>query len=404
MTSPSASGWPIDVVTPGVTRDRIVELDLQIYILNDSLRRLVLERQSLQTHLDAYIYPVMTLPNEIVAEIFLCTCISAFDLSLADPPSPFPLGHICRKWREIALSTPSLWRDINMELKNIAAHDNQLRLLEAWLVRSRQCLLSISLVQKADEPYTTKKFVEAILPHCVRCQELVLHLPFHDLPSIAPELPLLSSSIIGFSDLNFVAEDPEKPWPLTIFHSAPKLKNLGIVRGAVLQNFNFPWAQITSISIRLVHHPHELACVLRGAVTLEILTAEVLFADEDGMEQLPVIPPLHHLQTLDLRHPLSRRSDPESKSQMQVLEKLTLPALRILRVSEACFIPSPVVTIKDLVARSGFPIQRLHITIDFALRGESYYREEFPSVGAITVRRLLLAVGDDTSSDTQQEA
>ncbi|KAJ7734749.1 hypothetical protein DFH07DRAFT_689007, partial [Mycena maculata] len=60
--------------------------------------------------LDAYKDPVLTLPNEIVSEIFVhliprspkCPKITGFQ-------SPIFLGRICRKWREIAFSAPTLW-------------------------------------------------------------------------------------------------------------------------------------------------------------------------------------------------------------------------------------------------------------------------------------------------------
>lgn len=49
---------------------------------------------------------------------------------------------------------------------------------------------------------------------------------------------------------------------------------------------------------------------------------------------------------------------------MQLLEMLTLPALEELRVSECCFTPNPVVTIRNLLAQSGCPIHTLPIAIE----------------------------------------
>ncbi|KAJ7435775.1 hypothetical protein B0H11DRAFT_1623245, partial [Mycena galericulata] len=87
-------------------------LDAEISALETSLVPRKLERESLATHLDSYIYPVLTLSNEVVSEIFfqhlypLTTCTSVLPSSRN---SPLFLGHICKKWREIALSTPWLW-------------------------------------------------------------------------------------------------------------------------------------------------------------------------------------------------------------------------------------------------------------------------------------------------------
>ncbi|KAJ7780860.1 hypothetical protein DFH07DRAFT_696173, partial [Mycena maculata] len=59
------------------------------------------ERHVVQEQLDAYKYPVLTLPDEIVSEIFL-DCLPVCR-------SPMKLGQICSQWRDIAVSSPTLW-------------------------------------------------------------------------------------------------------------------------------------------------------------------------------------------------------------------------------------------------------------------------------------------------------
>ncbi|KAJ7470992.1 hypothetical protein FB451DRAFT_324350 [Mycena latifolia] len=91
------------------------------------------------------IYPVLTLPTEIVSEIFT----HFVPVYPACPPlvgllSPSTLGQVCRKWRQIAISTPSLWRAIRLDLDNRINRPTQLRLLDTWLERSRTSPLSIS--------------------------------------------------------------------------------------------------------------------------------------------------------------------------------------------------------------------------------------------------------------------
>ncbi|KAJ7641254.1 hypothetical protein FB45DRAFT_785265, partial [Roridomyces roridus] len=65
----------------------------------------------MQTHSSV----VFTLPNELISEIF-CHFIPEYPLC---PPhmglsSPTVLTHICRRWRQIALGTPELWRAISL--------------------------------------------------------------------------------------------------------------------------------------------------------------------------------------------------------------------------------------------------------------------------------------------------
>ncbi|KAJ7435776.1 hypothetical protein B0H11DRAFT_2207470 [Mycena galericulata] len=94
------------------------------------------------------------------------------------------------------------------------------------------------------------------------------------------------------------------------------------------------------------------------------------------------VPPLLHLRWLILTTDFA---DVDSVSQMQLLERLTLPALETLRISERSFPIDPVVTICNLLARSGCSVKTLHILIDEAAFSLAYYRDGLPSVGSIDV-------------------
>ncbi|KAJ7128695.1 hypothetical protein C8R44DRAFT_94854 [Mycena epipterygia] len=125
--SPMPFALSAPILTPPATRSRMDAVDSQIAALQASIRAVRLEPKTLKARFDAYIYPVLTLPNEIISEIIFQSLDSSERLP-SDPSSPLFLGHICRKWREIALSTPSLWSTI--EIKIINTHDSALRLLE----------------------------------------------------------------------------------------------------------------------------------------------------------------------------------------------------------------------------------------------------------------------------------
>ncbi|KAJ7858204.1 hypothetical protein B0H13DRAFT_1469952, partial [Mycena leptocephala] len=87
----------------------IADIGAQILEIERTLQSLHKERDLLQDRLDAYVYPVLTLPVEIVSEIFI-NCLPPYP---KHPPKRSVLstllGQICRTWREIALSTPALW-------------------------------------------------------------------------------------------------------------------------------------------------------------------------------------------------------------------------------------------------------------------------------------------------------
>ncbi|KAJ7149603.1 hypothetical protein C8R46DRAFT_862664, partial [Mycena filopes] len=94
-------------------RAQVAELQVQILHLEQSLRALKDERDIVQARLDSYHYPVLDLPTEIICEIFL-RFLPIYPLRppLTGPGSPTVLTQVCRAWRAIALSTPSLWRAI----------------------------------------------------------------------------------------------------------------------------------------------------------------------------------------------------------------------------------------------------------------------------------------------------
>ncbi|KAJ7228040.1 hypothetical protein C8J57DRAFT_1583541, partial [Mycena rebaudengoi] len=89
-----------------------------------------------------------TLPAEITSDIFI-HFLPNYPLHppLAGLLSPATLGQVCRRWREIALGTPRLWRaiDIELPLDFERLFTAGLNILEAWLTRSKNCPLSLSV-------------------------------------------------------------------------------------------------------------------------------------------------------------------------------------------------------------------------------------------------------------------
>ncbi|KAJ7149590.1 hypothetical protein C8R46DRAFT_862117, partial [Mycena filopes] len=90
------------------------------------------ERSSLKSHLGAYVYPVLTLPNELVSEIFLHTREISSDSSTLE--APLLVSCICRHWRDIALSTPERWDTVSIVApEDMASHPGKIPVLETWL-------------------------------------------------------------------------------------------------------------------------------------------------------------------------------------------------------------------------------------------------------------------------------
>ncbi|KAJ7166853.1 hypothetical protein C8R46DRAFT_1351106 [Mycena filopes] len=71
-------------------------------------RRLTEEKNAIQKSLDSIVYPILTIPVEITAEIFI-HCLPDTPAPPSSRMAPMLLARICRQWRDIACSTPRLW-------------------------------------------------------------------------------------------------------------------------------------------------------------------------------------------------------------------------------------------------------------------------------------------------------
>ncbi|KAJ6449468.1 hypothetical protein C8R45DRAFT_790336, partial [Mycena sanguinolenta] len=90
---------------------RLASLDSEILRLKDRLRRLEEEREALsQCHSQhtAILSPLRRMPYEILCEIFSCIRPTS-RVVLGIGNCPWVLTHVCRRWRVVALSKPSLW-------------------------------------------------------------------------------------------------------------------------------------------------------------------------------------------------------------------------------------------------------------------------------------------------------
>ncbi|KAJ7149634.1 hypothetical protein C8R46DRAFT_1125655 [Mycena filopes] len=338
MTAPFA--LPMHLFPQDFTRRRIAEVDAEILALKDALSKVKLERKALKQHLASYIYPVLTLPNEVVSEIFLQTLDKS--PSLGGRASPIYLGHICQRWRDIALSTPSLWSTMDIAMRHYKAY---LRLLDAWLTRSRDCPLSITLTDMFNgRAWITPHIMEAILAQQARWETIEFDTAWDALPNIQTALPLLRRldiRLIAFHDPTSSSAGmarSEKTF------SGPNLATVTLY-GTKVDMVRLPWAQLTSITIQAP--PGRIVEILHSASNLRELSVRP-DRDGDNGNHLPSIPPLMQLRKLILLY----------ESQVALLRRLTLPALEHLDLPVLCR-PEAV----ELLTRSQCRLEGLYICL-----------------------------------------
>ncbi|KAJ7711948.1 hypothetical protein DFH07DRAFT_763422, partial [Mycena maculata] len=236
----------------------------------------------------------LTLPSEITSEIFT-HFLPAYPkhCQLVSPDSPSHLSRICRAWRNVAVSTPTLWNAIELNIHDPELHEHQLPLPKTRLTRSGGCPLCIALLCRYDTQISTTVFVEAIVCHTSRRQEIELLLPYEDLRHITGVMPLLR--ILTLGPTMELEESTPVATPVVLFIQAPNL------REATLSSYFNPfcitlsWPQITKLTAGLYNI--EATAILRDATALEECRL-TLFSEFSA--PIPPIPPLTRLWSLVL--------------------------------------------------------------------------------------------------------
>ncbi|KAJ7789903.1 hypothetical protein B0H13DRAFT_1747319 [Mycena leptocephala] len=244
-----------------VDRARIADIEAEIQKLESFIRAYRSEQELIRARLDSYKYPILTLPNEIVSEIFI-HFLPVYPLCppLSGIYSPTVLTHICRKWREIALATPALWRAIAVDLILYdRVSEAQVDVVESWLRRSGCCPLSIRM---DDQIYRNgirvDKILKTILARRSRWEHIKLVFDLSYLLDLGGSMPLLR-------ELEIQIHDDDVPSVRVELQEVPRL------RAVTLWDFPYPtgflpWSQLTSLTL-VAKEPHECTLVLAQTVT-----------------------------------------------------------------------------------------------------------------------------------------
>jgi len=218
-----------------------------------------------------------TLPNEIVAEIFLL-CLPVTKYIRPHPSTaPILLTHVCSSWRAFASDLPDLWTSVDLaDGKKVFIPSSELTSLnwkllhqaELWNQQSRGHLTSIFLalahhhcIPKEVATSFWHPLVHSVVNENLRSiRRLFIRftwgdygLPFYNLPSL--EIP-------GLESLHFIVTkgstpaqyrnslaqlEGSAPYP-TIFSRAPSLRRVIVdVPRTTYKKLHLPWPQLTHL-------------------------------------------------------------------------------------------------------------------------------------------------------------
>lgn len=198
--------------------------------------------QQVTTTLQA-LSPIQWVPNEILTAIFFY-CLPD-DYRFSPTLGPLSLCHVCKVWRTLTLSNPSLWRKISFWSPAMSTRDPlcyPIRLVNKWLAHSGTLPLEFFFEDGMCRNHV-KTFTELVLlEHYSRCQYLELAVTqmsslglinFIDLP--AGSLSQLECLVLdGLDEAVFSLEEDsegdDEDIPNTImitaFESSPNLRKL----------------------------------------------------------------------------------------------------------------------------------------------------------------------------------
>jgi hypothetical protein len=358
-----------EIASRKAVRGHITDIDAQILALETSLVTLRKKRNALKKRLHRYTYPVLTLPTDITSHIFThflppyprCPAIAGM-------LSPTTLGHVCHSWREIALSTPTLWRAIAVYVYPDTIK-RYLPILESWLKLSRNCALSIRLQYNSynDPEADPTPLLQAIIPHCTRWQYLKTNVPMHHLGSgSTPLLKALSVRLVSGAS-GWIGPSMQ----------APQLQKLTLELYRDIFAPIVPWAQLTTLDMSIT--PPQFLRIIPNAIN--VVHCRLFIVASENAEVAPDL--TRHVELPLLECFVCKWTGTDSTPQGW-FGALTLTALRRLQISDRFFEGDPIPDILSFISRSRCSLQELYIDTE---PDAAKYRAAFPSIPLITFAR-----------------
>ncbi|KAJ7585570.1 hypothetical protein C8J56DRAFT_1027225 [Mycena floridula] len=344
----------------GDSLDAISRLDVEISQVRAQLTDLLQKRADKERELADYkiiLHPLRRTPVDILCEIFLSTIDDIYEEGSVYQPTnsfdrwilPWPLGLVSRRWRSVALSCHKLWSTVIVwpaafNSASQRSHDpddrspDTLLQLSVQLMRSGSHPLSVSLC--ADWPNgQDDPMIPLLISSSTRWEVLELYMPFEPLYLLSPIrefLPALKRLCFHrYASLHY-----------------PSLRDSYAYRS---YDFSVPEEPVFQIcpTLTTIESEFELAKLPTNMIRWEQITSyiqtEDFYSDSPPNEEFVTISRMSNLQSLTWRcrgdetRPLAGQYTFTHlrelallaySSESSVLDHLTLPALKSLRIEQ----------------------------------------------------------------------
>ncbi|KAJ7063616.1 hypothetical protein C8F01DRAFT_85143 [Mycena amicta] len=299
-----------------------------------------------------------SLPVELVAEIFTHSLPKTYPLP-SSTNSPLLVMRVCRLWRDIAVTTPSLWCNFYTNITNRAGIAPFVKM---WLSRSQSLPLTIRIDDSFQGGVTQNQvaFYREICRHAGRWLRLTLNVPFGVLGGLSIDQPLemLEELTMG---LEGQVDDVDS---VNVFAVAPRLRMVDITlnsdESVSPSGISLPWSSLTTFFGELFHID-ECIFVLREAANLLECHFRDILGGRRSDDPLAPLRPLYRLEVLNMEGQFMGDF-------LEVLSLLTLPALKTLSLGsphQDTLDYSPLIswtTLEELWSRSSCSLTRLNIS------------------------------------------
>ncbi|KAF7980871.1 hypothetical protein HWV62_36543 [Athelia sp. TMB] len=240
------------------TRQTLQEAQRHLRDVDENIRYLLAKRMMLQNYIETHrgiVSSLRQVPNEILSEVFI-HALPVFPFRLSQNQAPLLFERVCKRWKDVSRSTPTLWSYISLSdyAYNIGAVERDLRYTSTCLARSGNCPLSISLDIGAIPLNSITNYLEhpalaMLTAHSERWHRLILQAPWE----VVRKLEILKGRLSLLSSMNLEIRGLAEQHDATefdVFAFSPKLRHLELSSEFYTLDvgmFSIPWKGLTSL-------------------------------------------------------------------------------------------------------------------------------------------------------------
>ncbi|KAF8968737.1 hypothetical protein BDZ97DRAFT_1755035 [Flammula alnicola] len=208
-------------------------LNKKLSQLKMHLDNMKMERDELKDGIDEHyrlLAPFRCLPDDMLREIFLWCLPDDHEATMSDKEPPLVLGRVCQRWRFVVYNTPRLWASLHValpfaprahfaktshEILEKATVEFEVRVqlhqhaISAWLYRSGNCLLSISIhpynmgIKHSLPSAKVQSYLDLIFAFAHRLGSLDITVPRDDLSRLLASIPFFTFPVLRVLRMNF---------------------------------------------------------------------------------------------------------------------------------------------------------------------------------------------------------